>query len=104
MYEAGGYTYIYLCYGIHYLLNIVTGPKDHPEAVLIRGIVGFTGPGKLTKAMSIDASLNKQSLITSDEIWIEDDGYQTNFKTDKRVGIGYASKIDQNKKWRFIQK
>lgn len=104
MYEEGGYAYVYLCYGIHSLLNVVTGPKDHPEAVLIRGIEGYVGPGKLTKVMGIGLALNKENLITSDQLWLEDDGFTAKLKADKRVGIGYASSADQNKKWRFIIK
>ena len=49
MYEDAGICYVYLCYGIHWLLNLVTGPKDYPAAVLIRGLEDFTGPGRLTK-------------------------------------------------------
>jgi DNA-3-methyladenine glycosylase len=51
LYEKGGLSYVYLCYGIHYLLNVVTGKKDFPQAVLIRGVEGYSGPAKLTKAI-----------------------------------------------------
>jgi len=103
MYARGGYTYIYLCYGIHYLLNIVTGQKNHPQAVLIRGVEGYHGPGKLTKEMKIDLQLNHLDLLSSDRIWIEDDGYLVKYKANKRIGISYATKADQNKKWRFTK-
>ncbi|MDR1773575.1 MAG: DNA-3-methyladenine glycosylase [Clostridioides sp.] len=107
MYYEGGFAYVYLCYGIHNLLNVVTGEKDHPEAVLIRGVDGYNGPGKLTKAMNIDRSLNGENLITSNKLWIEKDGNDTkdNFevKKAKRIGIGYASEEDKNKMWRFIK-
>ena len=49
LYEDGGLAYVYLCYGIHALMNVISGVKDHPEGVLIRGIEGYNGPGKLTK-------------------------------------------------------
>ena len=62
LYEEGGLAYIYLCYGIHYMLNIVSGPSNYPQAVLIRGIDGFDGPGKLTKALNIDKSFNGENL------------------------------------------
>ena len=51
MYAPGGYAYVYLCYGMHDMLNVVTGPADHPEAVLVRGVEGAVGPGRVTKAM-----------------------------------------------------
>jgi DNA-3-methyladenine glycosylase len=102
MYFHGGYTYIYLCYGIHNLLNIVSGSEGHPEAVLIRGVEDHNGPGKLTKAMSIDRSLNSIDLNISDEIWLEDDGITLPFHTDRRVGIDYADSIDRDRPWRYI--
>ena len=50
MYSPGGYAYVYLCYGMHDMLNVVTGPADHPEAVLIRGVEGASGPGRGARA------------------------------------------------------
>ncbi|MGE5456671.1 MAG: DNA-3-methyladenine glycosylase [Ignavibacteriales bacterium] len=104
LYEEGGFSYVYLCYGIHYLLNVVTGNKDHPEAVLIRGIEGYNGPAKLTKKLEIDYKLNGIDLTKSKELWIEDDGYQASYVRDKRVGIEYASEPYRSIKWRFIMK
>lgn len=103
MFEEGGYTYIYLCYGIHYLLNIVTGTKDHPEAVLIRGVENYNGPGKLTKYMQIDKFLNEVDLTNNDQIWIEDNK-DVAYITSKRVGIDYATDEYKNIHWRFIKK
>ena len=57
LYKDGGTTYVYLCYGLHYLFNIVTGKKEQPQAVLLRGVVGYNGPAKLTKALEINKSL-----------------------------------------------
>ena len=104
MYEAGGITYIYLCYGIYNLLNIVTGKKEFPEAVLIRGVNGYNGPGKLTKALSIDNNLNFLDLSQSNKLWIEDSGVKINYFTSPRIGIGYASDYYRNICWRFILK
>ena len=101
MYADAGTLYIYLCYGIHWLLNIVTGNPEEPEAVLIRACVEASGPGRLTKALSITGDLNRKSIF-GDELWIEDDGTPCEVVTDKRVGIGYASPEDQNRPWRFI--
>jgi len=112
MYEEGGVSYVYLCYGIHHLFNVVTAPKGTPHAVLIRGLEPITGikvmlrrrnmsvlkpnitagPGALAKAMGIDKKLNAKDLC-GDEIWIEDK--KLVFKNDDivavpRVGVDYA--------------
>lgn len=101
MYMEAGTIYIYLCYGVHWMLNIVTGEPDHPEAVLIRACEGkMNGPGKLTKALQITGALNRGSIL-GDELWIEDDGFTCAVATDTRVGIGYASEEDQSRLWRF---
>lgn len=101
LYGEAGTIYVYLCYGIHWLLNIVTGEKDHPEAVLIRACAEAPGPGRLTKALGITGALNRSSAVGSGELWVEDDGFRCEILTDKRVGIGYASQEDQNRLWRF---
>ena len=104
MYEAGGITYVYLCYGMHSLLNIVTGPKDHPEAVLIRGVEGANGPGRTTKYMQITTVHNALPLSPESGIWIEDDGQNFDHTALPRVGIDYASEEDRNRPWRYIIK
>lgn len=103
MYMKAGTVYIYLCYGMHWLLNIVTGEEETPEAVLIRACVEANGPAKLTKTLGITGELNRQD-ITGDQLWIEDDGFACDIKTDKRVGIGYATQQDQDRPWRFIMR
>ena len=100
MYMQAGTIYIYLCYGVHWLLNIVTGEENEPEAVLIRACRDANGPGKLTKRLGITGDLNRQS-ICGEKLYIEDDGFQCEVVTDKRVGIGYASQEDQDRPWRF---
>ena len=101
MYMEAGTIYIYLCYGVHWMLNIVTGEENQPEAVLIRACEGkMNGPGKLTKALKITGALNRGSIL-GDELWIEDDGFTCAVATDTRVGIGYASEEDQSRLWRF---
>lgn len=104
LYAKAGTVYIYLCYGMHWLLNIVTGEEDDPQAVLIRACVGAEGPGRLTKKLDITGALNRDSVLTSDDLWIEDDGFTCDLRTGKRVGIGYASQEDQDRLWRFIMK
>ena len=103
MYMEAGTIYIYLCYGVHWLLNIVTGEENEPEAVLIRACVEAEGPGKLTKRLGITGQLNRKH-ICGEELYIIDDGFQCEVITDKRVGIGYASQADQDKLWRFIMR
>lgn len=95
-----GTLYVYLCYGMHWMLNIVTGDTEDPQAVLIRACVEAPGPGKLTKKLGITGSLNKGSILDG-PLWIEDDGFRCAVLTDKRVGIGYAAQEDQDKPWRF---
>lgn len=102
MYEKGGRAYVYLCYGIHSLLNLTTGPDGHPEAVLIRGVEGVVGPGRVTKHMQIDRSLNKILLTPENGLWVEDDGTLLDFITTPRIGIDYASEEDRVKPWRFL--
>jgi DNA-3-methyladenine glycosylase len=112
MYAPGGLSYVYLCYGIHHLFNVVTGLEDTPHAVLIRGLVPTVGlevmlrrrnmpvlkpnltagPGALAKALGIDRDLNAKDLL-GDEIWIEDNG--VSFNADQivsapRIGVAYA--------------
>lgn len=100
LYADAGTIYIYLCYGMHWLLNVVTGETEDPQAVLIRACVDAPGPGRLTKALAITGELNRGS-ICGEELWIEDDGSECAVVTDKRVGIGYASQEDQDRLWRF---
>ncbi|MCM1136403.1 MAG: DNA-3-methyladenine glycosylase [Clostridium sp.] len=104
LYEKGGTAYVYLCYGIHSLFNVVSGKEGHPEAVLIRGVAGYNGPGKLTKALKIDRSLNEADMVTSDLLWLEDDGNRPDYIRAKRVGIDYATEEYREILWRFIVK
>ena len=101
MYGEPGTLYIYLCYGIHWLMNIVTGESGQPEAVLIRACLEAPGPGKLTKTLGITGQLNRCRIDELPDFWVEDDGFRCPVETDKRVGIGYASCEDQERLWRF---
>lgn len=101
LYRSGGTIYVYLCYGIHWLLNLVTGPEGFPQAALIRACEGADGPGKLTKALSVDRHFNGLDIARQPELWVEDDGYTAGILLDRRVGIGYASPEDQARLWRF---
>ena len=103
LYADAGTIYIYLCYGMHWLLNIVTGEKEAPQAVLIRACVDAPGPGKLTKRLGITGELNRASILEN-TLWVEDDGFFCQITAEKRVGIGYAAQEDQDKLWRFVMK
>ena len=101
LYAPAGTIYVYLCYGMHWMLNIVTGEEGHPEAVLIRCCETAEGPGKLTKRLGITGERNRQTVFDSD-LWIEDDGFRCDVTTGKRVGIGYATQEDQDRQWRYL--
>lgn len=102
LYRPGGAVYVYLCYGIHWLLNVITGPEDFPQGVLIRACAGYEGPGKLTRYLGITGELNGADIASSSLLRIEDEGREVYIKTAKRVGIAYAEKADQDRLWRFI--
>jgi DNA-3-methyladenine glycosylase len=101
MFGPGGFAYVYLCYGIHNMLNIVTGPAGSPQAVLIRGLEGLAGPGILTRALGINRAHNGHDMRESALLWLEDDGLRCAVCAKPRVGIGYASPEDQARLWRF---
>jgi len=125
MFREGGFAYVYLCYGIHHLFNVVTNRAETPEAVLVRALEPLhgveemknrrnmlqnyfhltSGPGKLTKALGIGRSFNGKSLM-DDEIWIEDPGTKlasSRIVTSERIGIDYAGE-DALLPWRFSVK
>ena len=111
MYAPGGTAYVYLCYGVHSLFNIVTNKKDIPHAVLIRGIYPLEGknimkiraqkpdllrgsgigPGKVSKLLGIHYSHTGIDLL-GDEIWLEDQGYKFDDEilTGTRIGVQYS--------------
>lgn len=103
MFKRGGIAYIYLCYGMYEMLNVVSGPEGHAEAVLIRGAGEYNGPGKLTKALGITRALNTCDLSgsTESDLWIEDREYAPEYETSPRVGIAYADKVDRERLWRY---
>ena len=125
MFANGGHSYVYLCYGIHHLFNVVTNVPGVPEAVLVRALQPIegieymrerrrgvssevhltSGPGKLTKALGIDRKFNGKSLL-GDDIWIEDSGFKVRPGTivaSARIGIDYAGE-DALLPWRFYLK
>ncbi|HEY9005191.1 MAG TPA: DNA-3-methyladenine glycosylase [Ohtaekwangia sp.] len=125
MFEPGGFAYVYLCYGMHNMFNVVTNKEGVADAILVRAIEPISGlpemkirrgnllnefqltsgPGKLTKALGIDRKLNGKSLFEN-EVWIEDAGKQIasgNIDVTPRIGIDYAGE-DARLPWRFTIK
>ena len=123
MYHEGGVAYVYLCYGMHHLLNFVTNSADIPDAVLIRGIlpthgeelmlhrtgkrkltrdIGI-GPGKVSKLLGITVADNGISLC-GDRLWIEDRGLlvpDSAIRVTPRIGVDYAGE-DAKRPYRFV--
>ncbi len=105
LYATGGVWYVYLCYGMHELLNIVTGPADHPSAILIRGVEGIVGPGRLTRALGINRRFNARPAEPATGLWLEDDGFvvpRGAINTTPRIGVDYAGAVWAAKPWRFF--
>ncbi|GAA5102588.1 DNA-3-methyladenine glycosylase [Chryseobacterium ginsengisoli] len=125
LYNSGGVSYVYLCYGIHHLFNIVTSVENEPHGILIRAIEPLSGketmelrrnmpatkaaissgPGSVSKALGINGDFNKKDL-SGEEIWIED--HNIRYKADEivevpRVGVAYAQE-DALLPWRFLVK
>ena len=101
LWQEGGYSYVYLCYGMYDMFNIITGAEDDPQGVLIRGVEGYMGPGKFTKHCNLDRTFNRIDMKNSDRLWLEDDGYEPELSFGERIGIAYADKSDRERLWRF---
>ena len=104
MYAAGGVWYVYLCYGMHEMLNLVTGPIDHPAAILIRSVEGVSGPGRLTRALGINRRFNATAVSPTGGLWLEDDGFPLPggaIRSAPRIGVAYAGPVWSAKLWRF---
>ena len=122
MFAQGGVAYVYFCYGMHRMFNIVTGPQDSPEAVLVRAVqitAGHDlvrrrrkgvaeknwscGPGRVCAALGIEMHHNRHDLA-GETIWIEDRGVKVparKIERTPRIGVDYAGKWAL-KPWRFV--
>ena len=105
LYGPAGHWYVYLCYGVHWLLNVVTGPVDYPAAILIRGVGQWSGPGILTRELGIDKSYNTLPARKATGLWLEfnpdrNDDYR--FTTGPRIGVDYAKEWAA-KPYRFLK-
>jgi DNA-3-methyladenine glycosylase len=101
MYHEGGRLYVYFIYGMYWMLNVVTGGENNPQAVLIRGVESLRGPGKLTRSFGIDRTYYGEDLTISDRIWFEESGVKPLIRTGERIGIGYAGEYWKTRQWRF---
>jgi DNA-3-methyladenine glycosylase len=105
LFAPGGVWYVYLCYGVHELLNLVTGPGDFPAAVLIRGVEGISGPGRVTRALGVGRRLNGAACAPASGLWIEDRGVRLRrgvIQATPRIGVDYAGPVWAKKPWRFV--
>lgn len=101
MYHSGGYLYIYLIYGMHWMLNIVTGHENVPQAVLVRGVSGIDGPGRVARQLGIDREWYGLDLTKQDNVFLEDPGGEVPVLSSPRIGIDYAGEPWISKPWRF---
>ncbi len=104
LYRAAGIWYVYLCYGMHEMVNLVVGPEGFPAAILIRGVHDVIGPGRVTKALRINRELNGKPAEPATGLWLEDEGLsvpRTWIQAGPRIGVDYAGEIWSAKPWRF---
>ena len=107
MFGEAGRFYVYLVYGMHYMLNVVTDKKSYPAAVLIRGVSGISGPGRVAKKLKISKKLNNKIAIPKSDLWFEDRGERINqndIKRTPRIGVSYAGPVWSKKPYRFLLK
>ena len=103
MFGKPGFWYVYLIYGMHYCLNIVTEKETYPAAILIRGVENISGPGRVSKYFGIDRSFNAKLASKKNGLWIEDRGIKlksSQIRRSRRIGIDYAEAW-KDKLWRF---
>jgi DNA-3-methyladenine glycosylase len=109
MFGPAGRWYVYFTYGAHWMVNMVTGPKDYPSAVLIRGgkndNITLKGPALLTRYLKIDKQFNTLPTSKTSGLWLEDRGVvvtKKEIKKTARIGIHSAGPFWIAKKWRFV--
>lgn len=111
MFDDGGLVYMYLIYGMYWMLNVVCSGPGNPQAVLIRGVKGAdgqdsltNGPGKLTRHLGLTGDFYGEDLVSSQRIFLEDRGGKVSYDTTARIGIDYAGDPWKDKPWRYILK
>jgi DNA-3-methyladenine glycosylase len=100
MFNSGALVYVYLIYGMYWMMNFVTGEKDNPQAALIRGLTDLYGPGRLTRHLKIDKSFYGEDMSISTRLWVEDDNFKPGYSENPRIGINYAGEW-RNRPWRY---
>jgi len=101
MYQPGGRVYVYLIYGKYWMLNVVTGKENQPQAVLFRGVKGIDGPGKLSQRLGLDKSFYGEDINLSQRLWVENSvGRGLKIERSKRIGVEYAGRWAK-KLWRW---
>jgi len=105
LFMQGGHAYVYLCYGLHNLFNVVIGEQGHASAVLIRALElpGCNGPAKLTKKFGITRKDDKLDLTVGRRLWLEPADTKFKIIAGRRIGVDYAGK-DAELPWRFAIK
>jgi DNA-3-methyladenine glycosylase len=122
MWGPGGHAYLYLCYGLHWMLNVATGAPGEAAAVLIRGAeveAGLetvlarrsatrpsrgllSGPGKVGQALALDRSFDGLALFRAGALELREGGPPSRIEATPRIGIAFASAEDQARPWRFL--
>ena len=100
MFHEGGKVYVYLIYGMYWMLNVVAGEENYPQAVLVCGIDAVRGSGRVGGELKMDKSFYGEKLTESERIWIEDSSDNPEFIAKTRVGVDYAGEW-KDKLWRF---
>lgn len=125
LYQAGGVSYVYLCYGLHHLFNVVTNVEGVADAILVRAIQPLeglekmqerrntrqkkqvlSGPGVVSRALGIERNKHNNLSLRGNEIWIEERGLtfsKKEVKVGPRIGVDYAGE-DAKLPWRFLVK
>lgn len=121
MWGPPGRAYLYFCYGMHWMLNVVTGPEGEASAVLIRGaevVAGLgtvlhrrraaktspqlcAGPGKVAQALGLDGTFDGHDLLASGGLELREGPPPASLLVGPRLGIGFAAQDDQTRPWRF---
>ena len=104
MFGPAGLWYVYLCYGLHWMLNVVTGPEGVPAAVLIRGVGDLAGPGRVTRGLGIDRGFDGRPATRREGLWFEERGVaipRRLVRRTPRIGVGYAGEWAE-KPLRFV--
>lgn len=102
MYAPAGTLYIYFVYGLHWILNVVTGPESFPAAVLIRAAGEISGPARLTRALAIDGKLNGRMAGRALGLWFESGKSPGKITATPRIGVAYAGPRWSSRKLRFL--